>query len=179
VKANCDCSTSTKHAPDLCGYSYRMDNSQIVGPGKQEDFEKPIQDMFGAWSFADIAAVREDRAIAYRVFLNSAKEIKTPGVCCSVLTRHRITYLRLFHRPQGKFECLTVCLDDRGCCLFHQLNVRDAWEVAEENWSNLEIGVIGRSQHPACAPLTEPQTEPPLIWSSPTLRYESSTTCLY
>jgi hypothetical protein len=45
-----------------------MDNSQIVGPGKQEDFEKPIQDMFGAWSFADIAAVREDRAIAHRVF---------------------------------------------------------------------------------------------------------------
>jgi hypothetical protein len=140
-----------------------------VGPGKHEHFGKPVQDMFGAWSFADIAAVREDRAIAYHVFWDSAKERNPPGVCCSVLTRHRITYLHRFRRPQGKFECLTVCLDHRGCCLFHQLNVRDAWEVAEENWSNLAIGVIGRSQRQACAPLTEPQTEPPLSRSSPTL----------
>jgi chitinase len=35
-----------------------------VGPGKQEDFGESARDMFGAWSFADIAAVREDRNIA-------------------------------------------------------------------------------------------------------------------
>lgn len=60
----------------LVQYSYIK-----VGPGKQEDFGESARDMFGAWSFADIAAVRGDRISPYRVFRDPAKERKPPGAC--------------------------------------------------------------------------------------------------
>lgn len=45
------------------GYAYRLGN--LSKWGGLEDFGKPFQDMFGAWSFVGIGAVHDDRAIVF------------------------------------------------------------------------------------------------------------------
>ena len=56
------CLLCEKQARELRGCSYCF--HQIDAEKHIEGFGEPHQDMFGAWSFAGIGTVQEDRAIA-------------------------------------------------------------------------------------------------------------------
>jgi hypothetical protein len=133
-----------------------------VGPGKQEDLGEPFQDMFGAWSFAGIGAAHEDRAIAPVLYCVIRQKKASPWGCCLVLTGHHI-YKHLpvsVSSPQDRSNDEHSRLDDRGCCSIHQPNVRDGWELAEENLGPTlkSASSVGRNFRPVHSHLSPSHT---------------------